>query len=204
MTKQEAHINVPTIIEFILDETGSMSSCKNGAIAGFNSFLKDQSEIDDECYFTLTKFNTSQKLTVYSDLDIRMVPFITNNTFIPMGMTNLYDVIFERIENLKQRVAAWDIKPRILVVCLTDGGDNSSRKTKSDIKQIISSHEDWSFVYLGANHDATKIANDLGFSDNNVKTFEVENIEQTITELSAKTVAYRSGTVAANAFYGEK
>lgn len=203
MTKEKDTPNVPTLIEYILDETSSMSKCKTGAIAGFNTFLSEQAAQNSECYFTLTKFSTGQKLTVYSDLDIKMVPQITNTTYTPQGMTNLYDVIIERIANLKQRISTWDIMPRVLFVCLTDGEDNASRYKQTDVKEQISSLEDWSFVYPGANHNASLVADKLGFPEHNIKTFEVENIAQTMEELSTRTVAYRTGTVSAKAFYGE-
>lgn len=204
MTTETDTQNVPTLIEFILDETGSMASCLQGAIAGFNTFLSEQSNQSGECYFTLTKFSTSQKLTVYSDLDIKMVPQINDGTYKPDGGTNLYDVIVERIGNLKQRISTWDITPRVLVVCLTDGEDNSSRLNPNDVKTQINALDNWSFVYLGANHNATSIAHKLGFPENNVKTFEVSKISQTMEELSSRTTAYRSGTVSAKSFYGEQ
>ncbi len=203
MTKETDTQNVPTLIEFILDETGSMSNCEIGAIAGFNTFLSQQSEQNGECYFTLTKFSTAQTITVYSNLDIKMVPQLSQATYIPAGGTNLYDVIVDRIDNLRQRVSTWDITPRVLVVVLTDGEDNSSLLEVHDVKTQIQKLDNWSFVYLGANHNATSVAHTLGFPENNVKTFEVSKIKQTMEELSTRTTAYRSGTVSAKAFYGE-
>jgi hypothetical protein len=201
MAIQTDTLNVPTIIEFILDETGSMQSCLSGAIAGFNQFLKEQAEIDSECYFTLTKFSTNQKLTVYSGLDIKMVPSLNKNTFIPNGGTNLCDTIMERIKILKATLSEWDITPKVLFVCLTDGEDNSSRWSEHQIKKEIELTDEWSFVYLGANQNAAAVALNLGFPKNNIKTFETEKFEETMTELSSRTAAYRSGTVQAKAFY---
>ncbi len=194
MTKSQQVNRVTTIIEFILDETGSMSNCLKSTINGFNNFIQEQKELDNQCLMTLTKFNANGLKTPYSDIDVNIVPKLTEENFIPGYNTNLYDTIIERISQRHTKLLDWDEKPQVLFVVMTDGYDNASRKTsnhvKSDIQNFMTSH-DWTFVFLGAYKDCEKTAAALGFPPNNVKCFETEHMEETMQELSGAVRSYR-------------
>jgi hypothetical protein len=198
---------VPTIIEFLLDETGSMSSCKGQTIGGYNDFLTEQRSQDGKCLLTLTKFDSYGQRTPYIDLNIEMVPEMNDNTFIPGGMTNLRDTIGERIASLKQRVSTWTTKPNVLFVVMTDGDDNSSREfSEGTVKETIERHteEGWTFVYLGADQDALKVASRLGFQDGNVKSFASSEMRETMRTLATATTAYRAaGTSVSKSFFAQ-
>ena len=184
-----------TVIEFLLDETGSMNSCKNQTVSGFNTFLKEQKEQTDECLFTLTKFDTAGQKTPYVDIDVNMVPLMMPNWFNPGGGTNLRDTIGRRISSLNARLSKWTVKPNVLFIVMTDGEDNaSSQYSEQAIQSLIKSYtmQGWTFVYLGANQNAMIIANRLGFPDGNIKSFATDQMEQTMQTVSAATVAYRS------------
>lgn len=185
----------PTIIEFLLDETASMSSWKAATISGFNTFLSEQREQPGRCLLTLTKFDTSGLKTPYIDMDVSFVPVLTNETFVPGRSTNLRDAIGERAKALQERLSSWSAKPNVLFVVLTDGEDNSSRYySEHQVNDLIKAREaeGWSFVYLGATRNALDVANRLGFNPNNAKQFEATNMYDTMTELSRSTTAYRS------------
>jgi hypothetical protein len=193
-----AHIGVaqtPTIIEFLLDETGSMTSCQRATVAGFNDFLSEQRSQSGTCLLTLTKFDTSGQKTPYMDIDVGMVPNMQDNWFIPGGGTNLRDTIGARLSSLKQRLENWATKPNVLVVVMTDGADNASREfSEQVIKAALRSYmeEGWTFVYLGADQYALDTGNRLGFPDGNVKSFATTEIRETMQTLSTATTAYRS------------
>src|SRR5262245_21891335 len=52
-----------TFVSFILDETGSMSTCWQATVSGFNEYLRTLRQRKDKVRFTLTLFN-SVKLEV--------------------------------------------------------------------------------------------------------------------------------------------
>lgn len=193
------------IIDFLLDETGSMSSCKGQTISGFNNFIGEQRVQTGKCLFTLTKFDTSGIKTPYSYLDISMVPNMTENTFNPGSMTNLYDAIGQRVETLRAELSSWIEKPRVLFVVMTDGEDNSSHRYRNckDIEILLNEHPEWTFVYLGANQNALNIATKMGFKVGNIKSFATEEMQQTMQTLSAATVAYRQKSSTNDDFFTE-
>lgn len=188
--------DIPTVIEFVIDETGSMGSYIGGTINGFNTFLDEQKSQPGACRLTLTKFSTSSVVTPYEDLDLSMIVPLTNTTFVPAGGTNLYDTIGARIEAVQQRTASWTVQPRILFVVLTDGEDNANLYYKPDrLRQMISerTQNGWTFAYLGAHQRALSVAQLLGFPAANSKQFSGERMYETMTDLSAATTAYRTG-----------
>lgn len=185
----------PTIIEFLLDETGSMGSCKNQTVGGFNDFLDEQKAQSGKCLLTLTKFATSRQTTPYVDIDVSMVPAMRPEWFLPSGGTNLRDAIGSRIQAVKLRTANWATKPNVLFVVMTDGDDNASREfNETAIKSGIEmcSDEGWTFVYLGADQDALKVANRLGFPEGNIKSFASAKMRETMQTLASATTAYRA------------
>ena len=51
----------------------------------------------------------------------------------------------------------------MVFVIITDGHENSSREfQKAQVKDLVSKHGSWQFVFLGANVDAFAEARDLG------------------------------------------
>jgi hypothetical protein len=192
---------VPTIIEFLLDETGSMGSCKNETVAGFNDFLAEQQNQAGACLLSLTKFDTNGQKTPYVDTDVNMVPSMQPDWFLPGGGTNLRDTIGSRMSALKARLAGWTVKPNVLFVVMTDGDDNASREfNEPAIKNAIQHYMDdsWTFVYLGADQDALRIAYRLGFPEGNVKSFASAKMRETMQTLATATTAYRSTRASAS------
>ena len=50
---------VPTlVINFVLDETGSMESVRDATISGFNEYVETLKKRPEDLLFTFTKFNT--------------------------------------------------------------------------------------------------------------------------------------------------
>lgn len=194
--------NVPTIIEFLLDETGSMHSCATATVDGFNDFLSEQKSQIGTCLLTLTKFDTRGQRTPYTDIDIQMVPPMIDDWFNPGASTNLRETIAKRLSSLKERLSSWTVQPNVLIVVMTDGDDNASGKeyTKEVVRSALKLHmnEGWTFVYLGADQD-TQAANELGFPEGNIKSFASNTMRETMQGLAKATTAYRAGRTTATA-----
>ncbi len=189
--------NSTTIIEFLLDETGSMSSCRDATIGGFNEYLVNQKQQPGKCLLTLTKFDTNGLRTPYVDLAIQMAPDLNYDTYTPSAMTNLYDAIGNRVLALEKRIAEqnWAEKPHVLFVIMTDGEDNSSREfTAASIKEFNAKREKdgWTFVYLGANQDAWTVGRTMGMAQGNTMSYDTAKTKGTMRRLSEATTSYRA------------
>ncbi len=187
-----------THITLILDETGSMQSCKNATISSVNEYIATQkNDLSSECVVSLVKFSSGSFLsadasktvrTVFSRLPLSSVKELTDNDFTPNGMTNLYDAIGVTTNQLS---SADDN----LVIIITDGGENSSKEyTKDSIHSLITSKqsEGWTFVYLGANQDAWQVGQAFGLSKGQTMTYSTTDMQGTMSNLSMATSTYRS------------
>lgn len=153
-----------TEILCILDRSGSMTTIKNDTIGGFNSFIKDQKEVEGEARLTLAQFDGQYEI-VYQGLDIQEVPNLDSTVFVPRGSTALLDAIGKTLTEQKARIQKDAWADKVIVVILTDGEENSSREYNFDtIKTLTQSaqNEQWSFIYLGANQDAFSVAANFG------------------------------------------
>jgi hypothetical protein len=136
---------------FLLDRSGSMESCRQDTIDGFNTFIEAQKQFGGT--MTLCLFD-DQFETVYDKLPIEDVPVLTEDTFVPRGGTSLHDAMGQ--------VLKMELSDDAMVIILTDGEENSSRTyTSAHIKDLVNL-KPWKFVYLGANQDAVLAATNLG------------------------------------------
>ena len=167
--------NEKTQIVCILDRSGSMASIINDSIGGFNSFLKEQKELPDESTLTVALFDDQYDI-LYDNIDIKKAEELTNKTWIPRGMTALYDAIGKTINQVKTtHTKLGSEKPAKVLVCIvTDGEENASKEYNLDaIKKLIKSCEDddWNFLYLAANQDAFSVGKSFGVSAGNTFTY---------------------------------
>jgi len=152
-----------TRIAIVLDRSGSMESCKESTVAGFNEFIRTQKEIPGEATVKLVQFD-DQYETVF-DKPLKECPELTQHTFVPRGSTALLDAQGRTIVELGQELAALPESERpskVIVVTLTDGMENASKQYNLDkIGEMIREQRDkynWDFVFLGANQDAIATA----------------------------------------------
>lgn len=144
-----------TRVFVVQDRSGSMSGLVNETISGFNEYVDtlDNTEIDDDVYLTLIQFDGDVN-TVFSDRRLEDVRDLTHEDYVIGGMTALLDGVGRAISTAERTVSKDD---KVLVVIMTDGGENSSREYNKT--QILSKIKDkrrdgWEFVFLGAGEEA--------------------------------------------------
>lgn len=142
-----------TLINVILDESGSMDSKRADIVGGFNRFLEEQRSGADEARLSLVKFNTIHTV-VYGAVPIVDAKPLTDATYVPGGMTALLDAV---AQSVRLADAAKQADERVICLIITDGEENSSRETtKEQVRKIIEEREgrgDWTFTYLGISPD---------------------------------------------------
>jgi hypothetical protein len=171
---------------FLLDRSGSMESCWDDTIGGFNSFLADQKATGGT--LTLIQFDHEYNMT-YERTKIDAVAPLTRETYKPRGSTALLDAIGRLTKN-------WNGSSNPSVVILTDGLENASNKfTKAHIKDLIEqkTKDGWTFAYLGANQDAFAEAGSIGIAPGCTMNYDANRTPDAMRVLSAAMSSQASG-----------
>ena len=179
-------------VTLILDETGSMQDCKGAAIAGINEYLKTLRQMPTPVRLTLTLFNSGKLEVRHRAVPVVQVPELTQETYQPAEATPLYDAIGRTLTAAGHKAQPESKK---LCVILTDGLENASREyTRDGIARLIKEHEaqGWTFVYLGADHNAWAAGRDIGLSGDNTVQFCKRETGRTFDQLAKATTAYLS------------
>jgi hypothetical protein len=161
---------------FILDRSGSMETCQDDTIGGFNAFLSEQKALGGT--LTLVLFDHEYQV-LYERKPIGDAEPLSRDTFVPRGSTALLDAIGKTIKTVTSNNPT--------VVILTDGQENSSKEyTKAHIKDLIEqkTKDGWTFVYLGANQDAFAEAGGLGISPAATVNYDVRRTPEAFRTLS--------------------
>lgn len=188
-----------TLISVILDASGSMASCYNATIEGFNEFLNGQKNAKDagQAYISLVQFDAPMVLKTYTNLPVEVAPKLSSENYKPNGGTNLMDAIGETllsIDNILSTKSSEE-RPAVLVLIMTDGHENASRSyNKEMIKTMVKSAEtaEWTFMFMGANVDAFTMGSTFGMNTNNSFNYSVANTLDTYAAMSSSTTAVRS------------
>jgi len=130
-----------TLINIILDRSGSMSFIAQETIGMFNRFLKEQQELPGYAELSLVQFDDLYE-TNYICKPIKKCPNLEyNKTYMPRGMTALYDAIGKTINSVGQSLSKKDEEERperVLFAIITDGIENASKEfTVNTIKEMI-------------------------------------------------------------------
>jgi uncharacterized protein YegL len=156
--------NKYTEIAFVLDRSGSMESCREAAITGFNRFLAEQQNAPGHAKLTLVLFDNEYLVPVQS-VPVQEVLPLDAESYVPRGATALLDAIAQTIDDLGARLSNLPESARpsqVIVPILTDGYENASEKFGwRDVAARIRHQGDvyrWSFLFLGANQDAIATA----------------------------------------------
>ena len=154
-------------ITVVLDRSGSMSSLSDEVIGAFNSFVDEQKQVAGTAVFSLIQFDDQYE--VYLDaVELGKVGHLDRTTYVPRGLTALYDAVGTAIVATGKRLAAMDEAERpekIVFLIQTDGAENASSRYDGRTIQAMIRHQRenyaWEFVFLGANIDAGSVAADL-------------------------------------------
>jgi len=188
---------VSTLVNFILDETGSMESCKTETISGFNEYIGTLKETrqkeKQDILFSLTKFNSGKTDAVYTAEPVEYIKELSTETYVPGNMTPLYDAIGVGISKTAAELKAKKLKPKVLFVIMTDGAENASKEyDRKKIFDLIKKQEkeNWSFIFLGADQDSWLAGESIGLSRGNTMNYVKEESIGTFSALGASTAKY--------------
>lgn len=157
-------------ITVVLDRSGSMACLVDEVIGAFNTFVDEQQQVAGQASFSLVQFD--DRYEVYLDaVDLAKVGRLDRTTYVPRGMTALYDAVGRAIVATGTRLAALDEAERpdkVVFLIQTDGMENASHEfDAATLQEMIRHQQDkyaWEFVFLGANIDAGSVAEEIGIA----------------------------------------
>jgi hypothetical protein len=149
-----------------------MESIKPTIINGFNELVQSIKEIqkqfpEQEHYISIISFNGyGNKILHFMD-DVSKLNTIDSSNYRPYSMTPLYDAMGFGFTKLKTELES-QADYNVLVTILTDGEENASKEyTGTFIKNMIEelSEGNWTFTYIGTDHDVEKMATNLSIKN---------------------------------------
>jgi len=164
------------LVNFILDESGSMTCIKDQTISGFNEYVDSLKPKGKAARFTFTKFNSEKTNIVCDNIPVKDVLLLTSQNYCPSALTPLYDAIGGSIKAIEKALTKEPLD--VLCVIMTDGQENCSREfTRNRIFEIIAEKqkEGWTFAYLGANQDSWGEGEKVGIVGSNTMDFAYDS-----------------------------
>jgi|HubBroStandDraft_1064217.scaffolds.fasta_scaffold216442_2 hypothetical protein len=184
----------------VLDRSGSMAGCRQATISGFNEFLAQQQAEPEQARLYLAQFDDQYEL-VY-DKPLNLAQKLTEDTYVPRGMTALFDAMGKTINDLGKKLSEIPESERpakVLVAIITDGQENSSHEffqwQIADLVREQQSKYSWKFVFIGANQDAVLTAAKFNIDRNSAITYTANNVSGVMAQsLNSYTKAVRGAT----------
>lgn len=173
----------------ILDESGSMESIKPSIINGFNELVQSIKGIqkqfpEQEHDISIISFNGFGNKVLHFMDDVSKLNTIDSSNYKLDAMTPLYDALGFSFTKLKKEIQS-QINYNVLVTILTDGEENCSMEySGAVIKNMIEelSKENWTFTYIGTDHDVEKMATNLSIKNSMVFKKNSEGIKTMFEE----------------------
>ena len=188
-------------ITVVLDRSGSMGSLTEEVIGSFNNFLDEQKKVEGEATFTLIQFDDQYEVN-FDAIDLQKTSHLDENTYVPRGMTALFDAVGKAIISTGKRLSAMDesVRPeKVIFLIQTDGEENASKEfSLKKVKSMIREQQEvysWEFVFLGANIDAVSVAADIGIRQDRAMKYanNAQGTKEAFCSLSSNMASFRRG-----------
>jgi uncharacterized protein YegL len=194
--------NKKTIYHFVVDQSGSMSGSEGPTIEGFNSQLKTlqqlKSQYPDNEYIVSVTYFEDDVMDIVKFASIEQIQMLSRENYRPGGLTALLDGIGKSIEAIRSKYDQ-EIKEdlaSVVMVILTDGGENASRfYTRNRIADTIKELDvtgKWTFSFLGADLNALEASENINIREENIISFSKENYDGIMNQMSSSIRNYES------------
>lgn len=166
----------------VLDKSGSMQLKANDAVGGFNKFLQDQKAIG-EAKLTVVWF--SDKFEVGYEGRLSEAQEIVS--WPNGGSTAMYDAIGKTFSHVGPRFSK-ESPAKVIMAILTDGEENASREFGAEkVAALVKEHQEkygWTIIYLAADQDAWKAAQQIGILKANTASYSSSNTRGGLADYS--------------------
>jgi hypothetical protein len=179
-------------------------------ISGFNQFITEQAQQAGECKVSVRLFD-NQHDVLYDNVDIKDVPLLDTQTFVPRAMTALYDAVGMAVIDLGNELAALteeDRPGKVIVLVITDGEENSSVTwSAAELKTLVEQQQNvynWTFLFIGGGIDAKAGADSLAFKKSLSFSKDPLVTRKMFSKISSDVEAVRGMSADAYALYNQE
>ena len=152
-------------IVFLLDRSGSMSGIEEDTIGGYNSYIESQKE--NNVRVTTVLFDDKYEMLT-NRVSVKEVKKLEKEQYYVRGCTALLDAIGKTIKFMDKQNSK-----KVMFIITTDGLENASHEyNKSQIKEMIEGHNNWEFMYIGANIDSYSEGSSIGINSRNISNYK--------------------------------
>ena len=189
-----------TELVFILDRSGSMSGFETDTIGGFNATIEKQKAQEGRVYVSTVLFDHVSEV-IHDRVDIGEIQPMTRKDYEVRGSTALLDAIggaIHHIGNIHKYARPEDVPEHTIFIITTDGMENAShRYSSAEIKEKIQRQTEkygWEFIFLAANIDAVKTAENIGIRRERAANYRQTNrgVERSYHAMSEAISAVRA------------
>lgn len=210
-------------VSFVLDESSSMSTGQGAIVSGMNEQIqtlkKRFADGSVEPVVTFVKFSDNV-ISMYEGRTLDELQEFKQTDYKPNGMTALYDAVGYTIDTVQKLDGINDEGNSSLLIIITDGEENSSRKFNSSqisekIKTLNGSGK-WTLTYIGPNNvDLTVVNKSTNINYGNMYSVNLNDsfgYTKAFTVLGSSVETFYSGIHSAaisgcsyvsDAFYGD-
>lgn len=159
-----------TELIFVLDRSGSMSGLEESTIDGYNQVLDKQRKEAGSALVSTILFD-DESVMLYQRENMKTIRPLTKHDYVTQGCTALLDAVGSTIHFFTRthlETPEESLPDKTLMVIITDGMENSSREyDHTRVNRLISQKKEagWEILFMGANIDAIKTAQDIGISE---------------------------------------
>lgn len=179
-----------TEVVFLLDRSGSMAGLESDTIGGFNGFVKRQEQLDGKTVITTVLFDDEYEV-LWQGKPAETVK-LTEKEYYVRGCTAMLDAIGKTIAEVGHRLfqtPEGERPGKVIFAITTDGHENASVEFSYEKINDMIRHQreiyNWEFIFMGANIDVAKEAENIGILAESAYEFEAseEGVEKMYSKM---------------------
>ncbi len=185
-------------ITVVLDRSGSMECLTNEVIGAFNTFVDEQKQVEGEATFTLIQFDDHYEVNCEA-INIQDVSHLDETTYVPRGMTALFDAVGKAILSTGKRLSAMaepDRPEKVIFLIQTDGEENSSTEMNNAAAKAALDRaraKGWEVVFLGTEFSNFDDATGVGQTASRNMAVSKEQLSDSMGRLAQKSKEFAAG-----------
>jgi len=203
-TTRATPVKIKNHFVLVLDGSRSMAAYRDGAARFFNCQIetiqaaKDQESTVTLFYFGMEADRQGSVQEKMFNVPSTLVKPIQAHEYPAIGNTPLYDAVVEAAQRAK---CDRDAEKSFVVLCITDGHENQSKRTATDLRAFIAGEtatDRWTFAFLVPKGEREMFIANSGVDPGNVrewddiKVADVETVTATAGFLRARRTGARS------------